>query len=251
MTVWVLLRGLTREAGHWGAFTRQLADRLDAADEVVAVDLPGNGVLHAVRSPASVYAMVAACREDLTRRGLRPPYLPVALSLGGMVALQWANEFADEVAGCVLINTSLGGHSPFWERLRPRSYLRLCRLLLPGLSVLQREREVLAMTSGCPQRHPGVAAQWAAIAEKQPVSRSNALRQLFAAARYIPSPNPPPVPILVLASLEDRLVSTRCSQRLASRWSLPICVHPRAGHDLPLDEPDWVAGQVAGWWRHR
>jgi pimeloyl-ACP methyl ester carboxylesterase len=251
MTTLVLLRGLTREAGHWGGFTRRLARRLSAGDEVVALDLPGNGALHAVASPANVPAMAAACRERLARRGLRPPYVLVAMSLGGMVALQWVHEFADEVAGCVLINTSLRGHSPFWERLHPRSYLRLCRLLLPGLPALERERKILAMTSGNPQWHPRVAAQWAAIAKRQPVSRSNALRQLVAAMRYAPPRNRPLVPMLVLASLGDRLVSPRCSQRLASQWELPLRLHPTAGHDLPLDDPEWVVQQVLDWWRGR
>jgi pimeloyl-ACP methyl ester carboxylesterase len=247
MTTWVLLRGLTREAGHWGGFTGRLARGLDAGDEVIALDLPGNGALHAVASPADVPAMAAACRERLARCSLRPPYVLVAMSLGAMVALRWASEFADEVAGCVLINTSLRGHSHFWERLSPRSYLRLGRLLLPGLSALEREREILAMTSGEPKRHAGVPEQWAAIANRQPVSRANALRQLIAAVRYAPSRSRPPVPMLVLASLGDRLVSPGCSRRIASRWALPIRLHPTAGHDLPLDDPEWVVQQVLGW----
>ena len=65
MTTWVLLRGLTREAGHWGDFAQRLADRLAPTDEVVALDLPGNGTRNAGNSPASVPAMAAACRQDL------------------------------------------------------------------------------------------------------------------------------------------------------------------------------------------
>jgi hypothetical protein len=26
-----------------------------------------------------------------------------------------------------------------------------------------------------------------------------------------------------------------------------LIMHPSAGHDLPLDAPDWVAEAVAGW----
>jgi pimeloyl-ACP methyl ester carboxylesterase len=53
--------------------------------------------------------------------------------------------------------------------------------------------------------------------------------------------------MLVLASLGDRLVSPGCSRRIASRWALPIRLHPTAGHDLPLDDPEWVVQQVLGW----
>jgi pimeloyl-ACP methyl ester carboxylesterase len=246
-----LLRGLAREAGHWGGFTQYLAGRLNADDKLIALDLPGNGALHTSVSPASVPAMAAAARQGLAARGVRPPYVLVAMSLGGMVALQWAHEFADEVAGCVLINTSLRGYSPFWKRLRPRHYARLCRLLLPGLPALAREREVLAMTSGDPQRHAAMPAQWAAIEQQRPVSRGNMLRQLAAAAFFSPPPTRPQVPMLLLASAGDGLVSPSCSQRLASCWSVPIRMHPDAGHDLPLDDPDWVVRQVVGWWQDR
>lgn len=247
MTTWVLLRGLTREAGHWGDVGSRLAARLDPGDTVVAADLAGNGSLHAHRSPASVPALSDACREDLRRRGLRPPYLLVAMSLGAMVALAWCEAAPEELAGCVLINTSLRGLSPFWQRLAPRNYLPLAGLMRPGLSALEREQRVLQLTSSEPARHEGAADRWAAMARRHPVSPGNAWRQLLAAARYRPPPARPGVALLVLASANDRLVSPRCSKRLAERWALPLKMHPDAGHDLPLDAPEWVLDQIMDW----
>ena len=55
------------------------------------------------------------------------------------------------------------------------------------------------------------------------------------------------VPILLLASLGDRLVSPRCSERIARAWNAPLRMRPDAGHDLPLDDPDWVLGQLLDW----
>jgi pimeloyl-ACP methyl ester carboxylesterase len=247
MTTWVLLRGLTREAGHWGEFAQRLADRLDPTDEVVALDLPGNGSRNAGNSPASVPAMAAACRQDLADRGLAPPYVFVGMSLGGMVALHGAYAFAEEVSGCILINSSLRGHGAFWQRLRPRNYARLGRLLLLFLSPFERERQVLLMTSADPQRHAEVARRWGTMAMQRPVSRSNALRQLAAAARYAPPAKPPAIPLLLLASAGDGLVSPHCSARLAAQWKLALRLHPNAGHDLPLDDPDWVVEKIVGW----
>lgn len=247
MTTWVLLRGLTREAGHWGDFAQRLAGRLAATDAVVALDLPGNGIRHTGTSPANVPAMAAACREDLAQRGLQPPFVFVGMSLGGLVALHGAYAFADEVSSCVLINSSLRGHGAFWQRLRPLNYARLGRLLLPLLSPYERERQVLLMTSADPQRHAGVVEHWGTMAAQRPVTRPNALRQLTAAARYVPPAQPPAVPLLLLASAGDRLVSPDCSARLAAHWKLPLRVHPDAGHDLPLDDPDWVVRQIVAW----
>ncbi|NPC54459.1 alpha/beta fold hydrolase [Caenimonas soli] len=249
MTTWVLLRGLTREAGHWGDFAHRLAGRLDPKDKVVALDLPGNGTRNASNSPASVPAMAAACRQDLADRGMQAPFAFVGMSLGGMVALHGAYAYADEVSGCVLINSSLRGHGAFWQRLRPLNYARLCRFLLPFLSPYEREHQVLLMTSADPQRHPEVARQWETMATQRPVSRSNALRQLAAAARYAPPAGPPAVPLLLLASAGDRLVSPQCSARLAAQWEVPLRMHPSAGHDLPLDDPEWVVQQIVGWRR--
>lgn len=247
MTTWVLLRGWAREARHWGDFASRLARQVGAGDRVLALDLPGNGVLHRQASPASVAALAAACRAELARQSVAGPYVPVAMSLGAMVALQWSQAASAEVAGCVLINTSVRGHGPFWERLRPRNYLRLMRLLWPA-SLQAREEQVLALTSGDPARHGGLPAQWARIARQHPVSWRNALRQLWAAAHHA-SPGRPTVPVLLLASAGDRLVSHRCSERLAACWNLPLALHPHAGHDLPLDDPEWVLAQISAWWQ--
>lgn len=251
MTTWVLLRGLTRETAHWNGFDQQLAAALGPRHRVLTLDLPGNGALYQVRSPASVPAMAAACRAELLRRGHAPPYVLVAMSLGAMVALQWAHDAPRDLAGCVLINTSLRGLSPFWQRLQPRNYPALARLMLPGLTPLQRETGVLHMTSRHAARHAGVPVQWASAARLHPVSRANALRQLLAAARYRAPAQAPAVPALVLASAGDRLVSAQCSQRLAAAWGWPLAMHPDAGHDLPLDAPGWVQQQICHWWDSR
>jgi pimeloyl-ACP methyl ester carboxylesterase len=240
---WVLLRGLAREARHWGDFPQVLDARLPVGDRVVALDLPGNGSRCRERSPWSVEAMVAAVRSELQARGLPPPYVLVALSLGGMVALQWAATKPLELLGCILLNTSAAHLSPFWQRLQPRSYPLLVRALLGPVSL--RERAIYAMTSA-QDPDPEVLARWASYARTHPVASTNALRQLVAAARFR-APAQVQVPILVLTSRGDRLVSPDCSRALAHAWRLPLGEHPVAGHDLPLDDPAWVADQIARW----
>ena len=114
---WILLRGLTREAAHWGAFGERFAQAVPG-DQVLALDLPGNGEFHGLVSPLSVQGMVQACRAELAQRAVAPPYHLLAMSLGAMVATEWARVAPHEVAGCVLINTSLRPFSPFWHRLQ-------------------------------------------------------------------------------------------------------------------------------------
>jgi pimeloyl-ACP methyl ester carboxylesterase len=151
------------------------------------------------------------------------------------------------VRGCVLINTSLGGLAPFWQRLRPASYPALLGLLRPGLSALRREQAILRLTSNLPAS-AAVAAAWAGYAESAPVARGNVLVQLAAAARYRAGTRAPAVPTLLLASRRDRLVSVECSRRMAHAWGVPLREHPDAGHDLPLDDPAWVVAEVTHWY---
>lgn len=235
MTTWVLLRGLARESGHWGAFADMLRARVPAGDEVVTLDLPGNGERWRETSPTSVSEMVLAARAHLSA----PPYALVAISLGGMVALQWAHEHPRELAGCVLINSSFAGVSPFWHRLQPRAVFTLLGALRPGLTGQARERRVLALTSNRPI-DPLVLHRWAECARLHPVSRVNAVRQLLAAARFRVPARKPDVPLCIVASAQDRLASVECSRALARRWGLPLQLHPNAGHDLPLDDPQWL-----------
>ncbi len=246
MTTWILLRGLAREARHWGDFPEALGQWLPAGDRVLALDLPGNGRLHRARSPGQVAAMVAALRAGLQAQGLARPYAVVGLSLGGMAALHWAQQCPQELSACVLVNSSAAGLAPFWQRLRPANYPRL--LALMGQGAAQREAAILRMTSRNPARQAQVLPHWQALARQCPVSTANVLRQLWAAARWRADAQPPAVPLLLLASQHDGLVSVRCSQALAVRWGVPLLLHPQAGHDLPLDDSAWLGDQIAHWW---
>jgi pimeloyl-ACP methyl ester carboxylesterase len=95
------------------------------------------------------------------------------------------------------------------------------------------------------------ADRCAAIAAATPPRRAHAAGQLRAALRTC-CPTRIDVPTLVLRSRGDRLVSWRCSERIAERLSLPLRVHEghgpeAAGHDRPLDAPDWVCAQITDW----
>jgi pimeloyl-ACP methyl ester carboxylesterase len=246
MTSWVLLRGLTREARHWGDFAQALTAATGAAP-VHAVDLPGNGRLHGARSPASVAGMTEAVRAGLSAQGAGAPYRLVAMSLGAMVAADWAQRHPQELAGAVLINTSLRPFSPVHHRLRPRSLAVLLRLLVAVHDDRAAERAILTLTSRCRVDDAALLDAWARWRGERRVSRANALRQLAAALRYRAPADAPRVPLLVLASARDALVDPRCSATLAACWNAAFALHPSAGHDLPLDDGAWVAAQVRAW----
>lgn len=246
MTTWIFLRGLTRASGHWGSFITLFEQALPGS-RVVALDFPGNGQLSGRRSPTQVAGMVADCRTQLAQRKLQPPYRLLAMSLGAMVAVQWAQSYPQEVASNVLINTSMRPYNRFYQRLRPASYAPLLKLMLWGGTHEAWERTILRLTSN--QGRVDVLPDWVALRQANSVSRRNALAQLIAAARYHAPAQRPAVPTLLLVSEQDRLVASACSRALAQRWQCEWRQHPSAGHDLPLDDGPWVVEQVRDWLR--
>jgi pimeloyl-ACP methyl ester carboxylesterase len=130
MDTWILLRGLTRQAAHWGRFADDFRRAWPEA-QVVTLDLPGNGPFHARPSPPSVPDMVTCCRAELARQDVRPPFRLFPISLGAMVATEWARSAPEDIGGCVLVNTSFRPFSPFFTgcahaTTRPCSTWRCC-----------------------------------------------------------------------------------------------------------------------------
>jgi pimeloyl-ACP methyl ester carboxylesterase len=243
--VWVLLRGLVRERRHWGAFPAQLQAALPGS-VIMTADMPGNGSRCHEASPVTVDAMVEALRTDLSARGVTGPVHVLALSLGAMVATQWRASYPDEIARCVLINTSMRPFSPFYQRLRWRNYPAIVRALVFGHPA-SREALILRLTSERHGADEALLRQWMQWQRECPVTRGNALRQLLAASRYRAPASGDGCPLLVLNGARDRLVDPACSRRLAQAWQAELRVHAEAGHDLPLDDGAWVARQVAAW----
>jgi pimeloyl-ACP methyl ester carboxylesterase len=244
MQTWILLRGLTRESRHWGDFLGQFRQALPDT-HTIALDLPGNGGLNQQRSPLRIQNMVAHCRTQLVSRNIAPPYNILAMSMGAMVAVAWSEMYPQEVTAQVLINTSMRPFSPFHHRLLPANYALLLKLSLLGAAPEVWERTILYLTSNQP--HDDVLSLWLVLRQKTPVSRSNAVRQLIASARFHAPLVKPPVPTLLLTSEQDHLVSVNCSKTLANHWQCDLRVHSSAGHDLPLDDGPWVAEQVSAW----
>jgi pimeloyl-ACP methyl ester carboxylesterase len=246
----VLLRGLARESGHWLGFRESLAAAFPGSS-VLLIDLAGTGARHRDPTPLSIGELVAIARRDFLEAIARPPLAgrPAAIfavSLGGMVTLEWLRRFPGDFARAAIGNSSLRGLSPLHHRLRPAAWpgmLKAATLQEP----LLRERRILSLISNRAERHEEVARRWAEIGRARPVSLGSFARQLLAAARYTAPAEPPPVPVLVLRGAGDRLVDPSCSEAISRAWSLPLATHPAAGHDLALDAEEWLLEQLTAW----
>lgn len=251
--VWVLLRGLSRASGHWGVFPEHLQRELGVlqpAVRLVALDLPGTGTFRRQASPTQVSAIVDACREELQRQGVHGPLSLVGMSLGAAVLTDWANRYPTEVESGVLINPSLRPFSELFRRSRPLNYLELLLLSLSRFSARMREERVLSLTTRLTPTQ-AVIDRWVELQRQYPLGVRNTVRQLLASRRYRASRTRPAAPMLLLCSKGDKLVDWRCSQAMSRAWGAPLRLHTKAGHDLPLDDPQWVARAVAEWLRDR
>lgn len=235
MAHWLLLRGLAREQRHWDAFPQKLADATRGT--VQPLDFPGFGTERARSSPRDLKGIVFDLRRRWMALDPRPDRI-LGLSMGGMTALDWAARFPDDFSRLVVVNAS-STESPARLRFRPRAGIRLA-LGATRSDPLERELDVLRATSVNRRGDEALARRWSLYARPRTES---VLAQLWAASRFqLPRDLKPPS--LIVAGGKDRLVDPACSERMAARLQAPLHIQPDAGHDLPLDAPDWLVGLV-------
>jgi pimeloyl-[acyl-carrier protein] methyl ester esterase len=242
---WILIRGLARSAGHWGSFATQF-DRY-VQGTMTCIDLPGFGELNSMSSPASVELISQQVIAQITRQFAHPGDLALlGISMGGMVAMEIAALHPDWVKKLILINTSNRRCGAFYRRLRPAVYPDIFRALLM-CKVEDRERVIYRLTSNRHDRCEKTVAAWLQIQQDFPVSARAIVNQLRAASNYSGPRLAPCIDTLIVVSAMDRLVHPDCSLHLAKCWRVPLEIHPSAGHDLPLDDPQWLIHTIDRW----
>ena len=243
---WILLRGLARESAHWGDFVPLLQAAFPDAD-IATVDLPGTGRYYQGDSPNTIKAITEVVREQAHSQGLlQKPVTLLALSLGGMVAWEWLHNYPDDCCGAALISTSFAGLNPFYQRLRWQSYGKFFALLAQRY-LHSRELAIIQLVNNSREKDEKLVKEWEQIQKERPVSLKNLVNQMLAAASFGPSPSKPTQPVLLLNSQGDRLVAPACSEAIQKKWQLALRTHPWAGHDLTVDDGDWVAEQLKDW----
>lgn len=243
MTTWILLRGLAREAAHWGVFPEILAKATGA--KVRCLDLPGVGTKRDSAAPLSIPAITGRLRGEL--RDDDGDRILLAISLGAMVGIDWVDRYPKDWKAAVFVNTTLRGVHRFYERFRPAAWSMFLQAMATG-DVAAQERAILSVTTARPFG-PQDVLERVAIRRERPIGRTVALRQMLAAARFPAPKRPLKVPSLVVTSHNDKLASPKLGPKLAGKLGASYLEHPWAGHDLPFDDPSWLATELARWSR--
>ncbi|MFA0088016.1 alpha/beta fold hydrolase [Vibrio sp. 10N.261.51.F12] len=240
----VLVRGLLRESGHW----QRMIDAFTALDPdlvIITPNVPGNGALFQQRSPTNIESMLPSVLHQLPSDCER--YHLVAISMGSMLASSWAHRLPNNVASLTLINPSFSRYSHFWQRINLLKLPYLCGSKLLGSKPF--ETAVLNVTYPRHVSQPDVLHHYLTLRQSHPVSFSNALRQLIAAARFKGPAIAPRCPTLVITSESDQLVSSQAGLAIAKAWGVQHMCYASDAHDLPSEKPEELARFLYGWFQ--
>ena len=236
MTNWVLLRGLGRDKRHWGEFPDQMQKAMPNS-KIIALDLPGIKDQSAV--PTNIHDMVDEVRESwLEQKEDKENWGLLAISLGGMLAIDWCFRFPNDFKHLVTMNTSSKSTSSLFERITPDALAAVGKSMITK-DARERERKILEITTNLISVDDQKLDEWVEIAESMKLTRLNLIKQLYAASKF-KLPKKLQIPYTVLASKADRFVDYTCSEKISRRYNAPIYLHEKAGHDLPTDDPNWV-----------
>lgn len=257
----IFIRGLARESAHWGDFPELLQAHIDSTIdspsdkvEIITPDLLGCGKNFQMKAAKRIDAysdhLAHTIFKNITSSGTQKvKTIVVGISMGGMVAIDILKRFGEHIDGVVLINSSTGDQALF-RRLRPRVWLPAILSIIGSTRL--RERLMLRVVSNNNEIFDQELKKWLDIQSKRPVSRRTILFQLLAAARYRMGDksdiNARNLPGFVFASKSDRMVSYKCSQDIARRMQWPIELHESAGHDLPMDDADWLIEKIGAFY---
>lgn len=239
---WVLIRGLARSRPHWERFPEILASKTN--DEVLCLDLPGVGTEAQTKSPLSIEEYADHLHKKFNEH-IKPneSWGLIAISLGGMIGLKWVQKYPEDFKALVTMNTSAGNLCHPTERLSLAAIQTILKLFVSN-DIAQRERAILSLTANLKEVNQELVDKWVMIDQQSPLKRATFIRQMIAATRF-KVPNTLPFSPLILVSERDRLTSAVCSKKLAAHLGCGYIAHPQAGHDLPLDDPEWAVDQIA------
>lgn len=233
-----LLRGLGRESGHWDP---EFLSLLSSQYDVTLLDYPGCGAFLNDTFPNSIEQVLEHLNKQIEEK---QPLFLVAISLGGMVALDWAKNFPEKFSGMVLINSSAKDLSPFYKRMSPAAMFSVTKAIAQARIPEKAEQEIVEIVANNKSKYAATIKSWTQIAKLRPTSLKNIAKQLWLGAHFHSPEAPLKVPLQFLVSEQDRFVDPSCSKNLAAKYSSAVASHNTGGHDLVIDDPHWVFEQI-------
>lgn len=198
----------------------------------VSYDRAGYAGSDMADTPRDAAHIVAELRTALARRNIRPPYVLVGHSLGGLYMQYFARNYPQDVAGLVLVDSS------FWNQRLP---------LIPSTAT------AAAAAADPPGDPPPPRGSQMVVVFMPWVMRSEIMGSAAAGAEVHASPPAAGLPTIVLSSTRRLQGETAAAQAREVRLQddlareFPGAEHilvPESGHYIQRDRPDVVIAAV-------
>jgi pimeloyl-ACP methyl ester carboxylesterase len=236
----VLLHGYLCDHTLWDGVLSRMPGNL----AILAPDLPGFGGAPVLSGEPSIEAMADHVARLLEDRGIARACL-AGMSMGGYVALAFAERHRDKLAGLALVSSQAGADAAVprrWRRsiissVRNHGAAAAWRALIPKLFSSQRqaapEASRLAAESAARSSAEGIC--WAQEAMSRRPDRTEILRTIR-------------IPCLVLHGSADAVIPPeRARKEAAALLNVRYIELPGAGHATPWEAPGVVAGAFVDW----
>jgi pimeloyl-ACP methyl ester carboxylesterase len=231
--VLVMVRGLGRTSLHWGA----VLDALGREFYLLLLDNRGTGRSDRVRMPFSVADLADDVAGVLDAAEIARAHV-LGMSLGGMVALQFALDHGGRLDRLVLLATTAGGRRAVPPPLAPFAKMAVAALRPLRERVAIEARQVLG--EGFVAKNPQLIEEWAEIAERFPMPPRTLVYQALAARLHDVHGELARVsaPTLIVSCERDALVPPENSRILARGIrNAELAWLTGEGHDLTTSHP--------------
>ncbi|GAC1387747.1 MAG: alpha/beta hydrolase [Marmoricola sp.] len=245
----VLLNGWSASGLAW---PRDWVRTLEASFHVIRVDNRGSGFSRFAPTPFTM-ADLADDVVDVLDAAEEATAVVAGVSMGGMIAQEFAMRHQNRLAGLVLVAT----RPPAPAYTLPRSASAMLDLLGPprrgeGLDVFFTRLWTSASARGFAERHPELVAELVNQIVERPTPRAMLVHQLRAVNGWGHAERlrDVAVPTAIVHGREDWLVETENGRRLAQLIpGARLCELEGVGHLPPLEAPQellTIIGQVSG-----
>jgi 3-oxoadipate enol-lactonase len=224
----LMIQGYGRYSGHWTTLIPPFSKEY----RVIIFDNRGTGRTDKPETPYTMAMMAADAKGVLDAVGVDKANI-LGVSMGGMIAQEFALDYPDRVINLVLGCTSCGGAKSVAPPPETTAFLFDPERM--KLSEEQRARETAPFlwTKGFIEKHPEAVDTYVAITLKFPTPPHGLTGQAQAIAGNNTYERLPQIkaPTLVIAGDADRLVPHENSKIIASRIpGAELVIIPNAGH---------------------
>ena len=236
---WIFLRGLARETRHWGKFPQLFAQKFSDTHNYV-LEIPGVGKKYNQSAPLDLIRYVDLLREEWNelKQDHQGDWGILAISMGAMIAMTWAKRYPNDFKEGIFINSSAGNLSSIKDRFSVDA-MKMVGDLFFKEDYVQREAAILNLTTNKILITDELIKEYAEYSAEFPIKRKNFLSQMFAASRF-KVPEKLRFSPIIINGAKDALASPRCSDILAKHFGVPVFRDEQSGHDLPLDNPEFI-----------